>query len=98
MICDPLAFASKESFAKHVAEGRALLVASLEKQELANGWAVRLPNTDESMLSFVRWSIEERRCCPFFAFGIEREPAPGELWVRITGPRGAKQILSEVLD
>ena len=95
--CEPATFASQESFAAHLAEGRRLLGAALERRELTDGWAVRLPNDDETVLSLARWSVDERRCCPFFTFVIEREPAPGALWMRITGPEGAKEILDAEL-
>jgi hypothetical protein len=95
--CEPGTFVSRESFAHHLAEGRRLLAAALERQELADGWAVRLPNDDETMLSVARWSVDERRCCPFFTFVIEREPAPGALWIRVRGPDGAKAVLEEAL-
>jgi hypothetical protein len=49
------------------------------------------------LLAVARWIVDERRCCPFFTFAIEREPAPGALWLRITGPEGAKQVLDEAL-
>ena len=39
----------------------------------------------ETVLSVARWSVDERRCCPFFTFVIEREPAPG--CAVGTGPR-----------
>jgi hypothetical protein len=71
-----------------------LLVEGSIGCELPNGWALRLPNDDEMLLSLARWSVGERRCCPFFAFAIEREPDPGALWVRITGPEGAKEVLA----
>jgi hypothetical protein len=95
--CEPGTFASPEAFALHLAEGRRLLAASLERQELADGWALRLPNDDETTLSLARWSIDERRCCPFFTFVIEREPAPGGLWIRIRGPEGAKAVIEGAL-
>jgi hypothetical protein len=95
--CDPGAFASKESFAVHVEEGRRLLSSALERRELTDGWALSLRNEDDVLLAFVRWTVDERRCCPFFTFAIEREPAPGPLWVRITGPDGAKQVLEAEL-
>ena len=94
--CEPAAFATPEAFALHLAEGRRLLSMALERRELSNGWAVQLPNDDETLLSFARWTVDERRCCPFFTFAIEREPTPGPLWVRITGPEAAKQILAEL--
>ena len=38
----------------------------------------------------------ERECCPFFTFVLEREPTGGALWLRLTGPEGTKQVLSDV--
>jgi hypothetical protein len=81
----------------HLAEGRRLLAGALERRELSDGWAMRLPNDDETLLAVARWSVDERRCCSFFTFAIERQPAPGALWLRITGPDGAKQVLDEAL-
>lgn len=95
--CEPATFSSPESFALHLAEGRRLLAMALERRELADGWALSLPNDDETVLALARWSVDERRCCPFFTFVIEREPAPGALWLRITGPEGAKQVIADAL-
>jgi hypothetical protein len=91
--CDPSAFASASSFAAHMTEGRRLLSLALDRRELPDGWALRLPNDDGTLLSVVRWIVDERRCCPFFTFGLDSEPLPGALWLRITGPEGAKDAL-----
>lgn len=91
--CDPLAFPSSDSFAAHVAEGRRLLLLALERRELADGWALRLPSDDHTLLSCAHWILGERRCCSFFTFSLECEPVPGHLWMRITGPDGAKDVL-----
>ncbi len=91
--CDPSAFASSESFAVHLAEGKRLLGLSHERRELADGWALRLPNDDETWLSCARWVAEERRCCPFFTFTLRSEPGAAGLWMNITGPDGAKEVL-----
>jgi hypothetical protein len=93
--CEPSSFASAEAFAHHLAEGRRLLAGGLEREELTDGWAVRLPNDDETMLSVARWTVDERRCCPFFTFVIEREPAPGALWIRVSGPGSATGVMEE---
>jgi hypothetical protein len=95
--CEPGVFPSRAEFDAHLAEGRLFLAASLEKRELADGWALRLPNDDETMLAVARWTVAERRCCPFFTFAIERESGPGALWLRITGPDGAKRVLDAEL-
>lgn len=95
--CEPATFPSREAFAAHLADGQRLLRNALERRELPDGWALRLPNDDETLLAAARWSAEERRCCPFFTFVLEREPDPGALWVRITGPEGAKQVMEEAM-
>jgi hypothetical protein len=91
--CDPSAFPSAESFAAHMAEGRRLLSMALERLELTDGWALRLPNDDGTVLSLAQWIVGERRCCPFFTFSLKCEPSPGGLWMNITGPDGAKDVL-----
>ena len=97
IVCEPGAFPSKADFDAHMAEARRCLAAALERRELSDGWSLRLPNDDGTVLAVARWTVEERRCCPFFTFVIEREPEPGALWLRITGPYGAKQVLDEAM-
>jgi len=80
-------------FAAHMTEGRRLLSRALDRRELPDGWALRLPNDDGTLLSIARWIVDERRCCPFFTFALDSEPLPGALWLRITGPEGAKDAL-----
>lgn len=95
--CDPLALPSPEGFATHVAEGHRLLSLALERRELSDGWALHLPGDDATVRSCTEWILGERRCCPFFTFSLECEPA-GDLWMRITGPEGAKDVLRVELD
>jgi hypothetical protein len=95
--CEPGAFPSRADFDAHLSEGRLLLGPALERRELPDGWAFRLPNDDETVLAVARWTVAERRCCPFFTFAIEREPEPGALWLRITGPEDAKRVLDAEL-
>lgn len=90
--CNPSALSS-ESFAVHQAEGRRLQSVTLERRELPDGWALRMPNDEETALACARWIIGERRCCPFFVFALEWGSEPYALWLRITGPEGAKEIV-----
>jgi hypothetical protein len=96
--CEPGVFPSKADFDAHLADGRRFLVLALERRALPDGWALRLPNDDDTLLAVAQWTVAERRCCPFFTFAIEREAEPGALWLRITGPEGAKQVLDEAMD
>jgi hypothetical protein len=90
--CDPNALSS-ESFAVHRAEGRRLQSLALERRELPDGWALRMPNDEEIALACASWIIDEGRCCPFFVFALEWGSEPDAVWLRITGPEGAKEIL-----
>jgi hypothetical protein len=91
--CDPSAFPSSDLFAAHLAEGRRLLSLTLERRELADGWALRLPQEEDVSVSWARWIAHERRCCPFLTFSLEWEPDAGGIWMRITGPEGAKDVI-----
>ena len=37
----------------------------------------------------------ERKCCPFFDFGIEVARESGPVWLRLSGRRGVKDFLSQ---
>jgi hypothetical protein len=95
--CDSSAFGSSEAFAAHLGEGRRLLSLVTERREVSDGWALRLPGDDETLLALAHWIVGERRCCPFLTFSLECQPTR-ELWMRITGPEGSKQALRAELD
>ena len=90
--CDASTFSSSAAFAAHLAEGRRLLSLATERCELDEGWAMHLPGDDATVLAIARWILGERRCCPFLTFSLECQPE-GELWMRITGPEGTKQVV-----
>jgi hypothetical protein len=92
--CAPSAFSSTEAAEHHFAEGRRLRALILERAELPDGWSLRFPNEDDVFLALARWSAEERRCCPFFTFTLERAPADNPILLRVTGPDGAKGVLT----
>jgi hypothetical protein len=95
--CDSTALGSSEAFAAHLAAGRRLLQMATERRELDEGWALRLPGGDDDVLAYAHWILGERRCCPFLTFAMECRPE-GELWMRITGPEGTKEVLRRELD
>jgi len=94
--CDSTAFGSREAFAAHMAEGRRLVAAATERRELDDGWALRLPGGDHNLVACAHWIAGERRCCPFLTFAMECRPE-GELWLRITGPDGTREMLRSEL-
>jgi hypothetical protein len=94
--CDTSAFGSSEAFSRHLTDGRRLLSLATERRELGDGWALRLPGDDATVLACAHWMLEERRCCPFLTFSLECHPE-SELWLRITGPEGTKEVLRTAL-
>ena len=70
---------------------RLLGEARREVVELPDGLAFRFGEEDYTAL--VELIAQERRCCPFFRFVLDIAPGRGPVWLRITGPPGAKSIL-----
>ena len=90
--CDSTAFGSADAFQHHMAEARRLLSLATERRELRDGWALRLPGDDATVLASAHWVLGERRCCPFLTFSLECNPER-DLWIRVTGPEGTKEVL-----
>jgi hypothetical protein len=66
-------------------------------EEIADGYAFRIPG-DKSWLALVAdLIIAERECCPFLTFELTAEPKMGALTIRITGPEGTKEFLKSIL-
>ena len=68
----------------------ALLASLTEREELADGYAFRLPPS--WLERAARWIAYERKCCPFFAFQME-VAGDGDVWLRLTGPEGVKPFI-----
>lgn len=62
-----------------------------EARELEDGYAFRHSSEAEVLVALAEYVSLERLCCPFFDFAIE--VGHGEVWLRMTGPEGAKGIL-----
>ena len=62
-----------------------------EARELEDGYAFR--HSSEVLVALAEYVSLERLCCPFFDFAIEVGHGKGEVWLRMTGPEGAKGIL-----
>lgn len=69
----------------------------MEARELGNGYAFRHSPEAGVLLALAEYVSLERLCCPFFDFAIEVERDGGEVWLRITGPEGAKGILEAAM-
>src|SRR5262245_23922994 len=76
--------------AAHEQISERLLGSIQERKELKNGYAFRLPAN--SLVEAAQWIANERKCCPFFAFGID-VAGTGDVWLRLTGPEGVKPFI-----
>lgn len=82
---------------EHLLTATQVFQAAVTIQDLPNGYALRLPNEGDLFMALARFVENERRCCPFFHFGLDLEPNGGPLWLRITGGEGVKELLQSVL-
>jgi hypothetical protein len=62
-------------------------------EELADGYAFRLPGEKRLLALVAELIIAERECCPFLTFQLTAKPTMGALTVRMTGPDGTKEFL-----
>ncbi len=75
----------------HVALAQTLFGSLVDARELENGYALRLPDAPDTLATVADFIAHDRRCCPFFSFGVEVGAHGGPIWLRITGARGVKQ-------
>ena len=89
--CDMTAMSVEDRVAHHALVRRLLGEAMAELRELPDGLAFRFPAGEyDAVSAFVG---RERLCCPFLRFVLEVEPQGGALWLRLTGPEGAKAFI-----
>ena len=70
----------------------------LEVRELADGYAFRHSPGADVLVALAEYVSLERLCCPFFDFAIEvGRGVEGEVWLKMTGPEGAKGILEDAM-
>lgn len=63
--------------------------------ELEDGYRFAFPGDAVWAMRLVEFVVAERSCCPFFRFGLDFQPGGGEILLRVTGPEGTKQFISE---
>jgi hypothetical protein len=71
---------------------RLLRESPLEVEERPDGLAFRFG--EEQYASIAELVAHERLCCPFFRFVLDVAPQRGPVWLRITGPDGARIVLA----
>lgn len=82
---------------QHMITVTQLFQAVQEVRRLSGGYAFRLPNEDDMFMTLARFVENERRCCPFFGFGLEIEPNGESLWLRLTGSEEARELLETLV-
>lgn len=97
IVCDLTAIAA-DVREQHVLNSPRIFQAALEVRALRDGYAFRLPNEPGMWLALANFVEHERRCCPFWRFGLTVEPQHGPLWLELTGAEGAKELLTTALN
>ncbi|MEM6844329.1 MAG: hypothetical protein AAF944_05705 [Bacteroidota bacterium] len=77
---------------------KSLKAQIVEKKELEDGYAFKYPGTDKILDELIEFIKTERACCNFFLFGLSISGDQSETWLRLTGPKGAKDFISTELD
>jgi hypothetical protein len=71
--------------------------AVIETEELADGYAFRVPGDRKCVAMTAEMIMAERECCPFLTFEFVAQPGMGPVIVRVTGLVGTKDFLKTVL-
>lgn len=66
-------------------------------RELSDGYAIGLASDAQVVLAAAEFIALERSCCPFFRFELAINGTDELMWLRITGPDGAKEVLESEL-
>jgi len=90
--CNLKAFTTAERV-RHEQLSKKLREARVEIKELSDGFAFRLQAGAVSLAELAEWVSGERKCCPFFDFGIDFEGDGGPLWLELKGKDGVKQFI-----
>ena len=93
LACD-LGALSPDERVRHAALSRQLAYATASITDLPDGFAFHYRPDDATWAAAAEYVDLERRCCPFFAFALFREPAGGAVRLHLTGGPGVKAFLA----
>jgi hypothetical protein len=65
-----------------------------EVRELEDGYAFRFSGSDAMAPRLLAFTLEERRCCPFFTFDLVFTPNAGPIWVHLCGSAAVKEYVA----
>ncbi len=95
--CDLNAISDEER-PQHVRLARSLFYDGRgEAQELDDGYIFRFQPESSTLIELAQFVANERLCCPFWTFTIGVDAGNGPMWLRFTGPEGAKETLKAEL-
>lgn len=72
------------------------LATVTETRELPDGYELTLPGDPATIRNLTEFIINERNCCRFFTFETAFAPNAGDITLRLRGPEGTKQLLTEM--
>ena len=91
LACDLTAIETAER-ERHQARAEGVLGhVAQEIVDRPDGYALRFEAEDYPAIT--RFVDNERRCCPFLRFVLDVAPGHGPVWLQISGPEGAKDVL-----
>jgi hypothetical protein len=79
------------------------VLASLRKQmvehkELGNGYAFKFKGLDTVIDELTEFIKTERQCCDFFTYDLSISGDGSEAWLKLTGPEGSKDFVTQELE
>ena len=69
----------------------------IEKRELIDGYAFKFKGSDEVFDELTAFIKTERQCCDFFTFNLSVGGDKKEIWLELTGPHQAKELMKAEL-
>jgi hypothetical protein len=65
-----------------------------EVRELDDGYAFRFAGSNAMAARLLAFTLDERRCCPFFTFELVFTPNEGNIWVQLRGSAAIKEFVA----
>ncbi len=89
---------SEQELAAHERELADAIFSKIEQvEELADGFALRFPGSDEWATRLFEFIVFERVCCPFFTFELLFEANQKAIWLKLRGGEGVKVMIRDGL-
>src|SRR5215470_17791483 len=62
-------------------------------RELSDGYEFAFPADDATWAKVTEWTMQERKCCPFFTLTVRLDREGGGLYLSLTGREGVKDFI-----